>query len=114
MNKGDRLDQNSRLLSSNGRFEAVVEQRGEFVLYAGDAVLWRTGTDRKSSMVDFNDGRLSVRDEDGAVVWTAESSGPGELLVCQDDGNLVMFDMSGKSVWKTNTIQSWGLLLGCK
>lgn len=108
MNKGDRLDQNSRLLSSNARFEAVVEQRGEFVLYAGDAVLWRTETGRKSSVVEIqDDGNLLVRDEDGVVVWTAETSGPGEFLLCQDDGNLVMFDTSGKPVWKTNTNQSW-------
>lgn len=85
----------------------MMDQKGEFVLYADEMVLWQTDSSRKGFMIEMqNDGNLVLSDANGNNVWSSETQGRGEYLICQDDGNIVMFDYQGDSVWKTNTVQS--------
>lgn len=107
--RGARLNKNEMLKSSNGRFRAVMEPSGSFVLYVGRSVLWTTNTTGTGFQLVMHEptGNLIVYDVEEDQVWSSNSSQmKADYLVCQNDGNLVLFNTKGKSVWSTNLILS--------
>jgi hypothetical protein len=102
------LNANQRLQSSDGRFEALMQTDGNFVLYMGATPLWASGTNGSGAnhAVMQSDGNLVVFDAGGAVKWSSGTSGSGGAkLTMQNDGNLVIYQASGAAVWSTGT---WG------
>ncbi|TDX79004.1 D-mannose binding lectin [Rathayibacter sp. PhB151] len=109
LNGSGALDPGQQLLSLDGRWRAVMQADGNFVVYGANGAAWATmtsGSDPRFSMVD--EGRLTV----GAgyrTIWSAypkTSFGAGQpglvqpyRLVMQNDGNLVEYDGLGRAVW---------------
>lgn len=100
------LGVNLRLISSDGRFEAVMQTDGNFVLYQGSTPLWATGT--KGSGANHvalqSDGNLVVYDAANNPKWASRTNGRGGArLTLQNDGNLVLYTAGNSAVWASNT-----------
>jgi hypothetical protein len=103
------------MVSTDGRFNLIYQNDGNFVLYQGTTVLWSSHTaitvptgGYLPEQVRFQaDGNLVVYDTYGGVetaVWASNTSGnPGSTLNLQNDGNLVIYNAAGKAIWSTKT-----------
>ena len=111
MNKGEFLT------SWSGRFKAVMEQEGNFVLYVGKRVLWTTNSTTTATnaaksgfqLVMQNDGNLALLDLNGDQVWASLTNSfrsRADYLICTDNANLVLFNNNSMPVWSTNITQS--------
>lgn len=125
---GTQLFKGQALVSDNRRFKAILEDNGDFVLYSSDPqwwsigssgfyqfntydkVLWRSDTaDRGGTrLVMETDGDLVLLDQIGKHLWIANKNQTGEwtrlkYLVCQNDGNLVMYNSKNNPIWMTYT-----------
>ncbi|HEY7390854.1 MAG TPA: hypothetical protein VH640_20225 [Bryobacteraceae bacterium] len=108
------------LASPNGYFQAIVQNDGNFVIYAQDKAIWSTGTNKNpsaSQLVMQQDGNLvlyvpAARCAAGALcapAWASGSYGKGTppyTLAMQDDGNLVIYDANHTATWASNTINT--------
>jgi hypothetical protein len=105
------LVQDQKLVSNNGKFEAVMQSDGNFVIYqytTSRQPIWATGTNGRG----VPPYRLAVQADSNLVVYGA--SGPTWAsgirggtapftLIMQDDGNLVVYDNSQRAVWASGT-----------
>jgi hypothetical protein len=102
-NKGDRLSSGGRLsadasdfhVSADSRFQVIMQQDCNLVLYKGPPVLWASGTNGKGShcyAVMQGDGNFVVYTSNRPL-WAsnAEPHG-GAYVVAQSDGNLVVYE----------------------
>lgn len=102
---------NQALRSTNGRYLALMQGDGNFVVYdqAENRATWSLGTDGKAAggrLVMQSDGNVVVYDATGQARWDAGTSGSDVnrrfTLVMQDDGNLVAYDSQGsEAVWSS-------------
>ncbi|KAF1373165.1 hypothetical protein PFLUV_G00257480 [Perca fluviatilis] len=74
LSKNEQLLKDQFLISNNGKYKAIFQGDGNFVVY-GDKVVWATGTD----------GSDAVR------------------VIMQADGNLVMYNQSDQPKWSSGT-----------
>jgi len=100
------LGGNVRLGSPDGRFEAVMQTDGNFVVYFGSTALFATGTNGSGAdhFAVQSDGNLVVYDAANVPKWASGTNGKGGThLVMQSDGNLVLYTASNAAVWASNT-----------
>lgn len=83
---GQELAVGEQLTSADERFRAVLQGDGNFVLY-----------DMVVSTIDDSGVR---RDK---VIWSSGTSGAGNRLVQQTDGNVVIYSAGGRALWQTGT-----------
>ncbi|MEZ2419349.1 hypothetical protein [Luteibacter sp. RCC_6_2] len=77
---GQTLNADQSLTSHDGRYTAIMQGDGNFVVY---------------------------RNSDGVAIWNTGTSGSGaNRIVMQTDGNLVIYTPDGRAVWNTGTWQS--------
>ena len=96
------------LHSRNGRYLAVVQTDGNFVVRTADRALWasRTAGHAGSLLLVQQDGNLVVYLH-GQPLWSARAQSTGtSTLNMQDDGNLVLYSGSGRATWASGTQQS--------
>uniref|UniRef100_A0A671Y2N7 Mannose-specific lectin-like n=1 Tax=Sparus aurata TaxID=8175 RepID=A0A671Y2N7_SPAAU len=75
--KNEELQRGEYLMSNNGRWKAVLQDDGNFVLY-----------------------------DDGKVVWASNTHGSDGYRLCmQPDCNLVIYNRGNVPKWATNTYQ---------
>jgi hypothetical protein len=107
---GQRLNHNQSLTSHNGKYIALMQPDGNFVLYHGTRALWNAATHGSGStyVTAQTDGNLVVYDATGKPHWNSGTYGrntTGDVrLVMQDDGNLVLYSGS-TATWASNTVQ---------
>ncbi len=117
--KKDTLDQDQRIGSNNGKYFAIMQGDGNFVLYSvkgqngrnRDFPIWASNTNNKPRtapvrVVMQHDGNAVLYDSKNKVLWASNSNGKGRPpynLVMQDDGNLVLYDTSNSPKWASNT-----------
>jgi len=102
------------LESESGRFKAVMQGDGNFVLYdAGHGAYWNTETHGRGNApfkcVMQSDGNFVVYQGNGQPTWASNNDGVGAApfnLVMQDDGNLVTYDSTGRPTWATDTVRA--------
>ncbi|NJM33642.1 MAG: hypothetical protein HC850_01865 [Rhodomicrobium sp.] len=98
------------LLSNNGRYAAVMQSDGNFVVYDGNRGLWASATENRggTQLAIQGDGNVVVYTADGGALWSTGTNGKGaSTLIMQDDGNLVLYpDGGGGASWASNTVQS--------
>ncbi|NRG39678.1 hypothetical protein HRK28_01980 [Rathayibacter sp. VKM Ac-2835] len=91
------------LRSDDGRYRAVMQADGNFVVYGPTGADWWTGTSGVDSSFEFSeDGTARIVAGDGSVVWTATPAAGGTApyrFVLQSDGNLVEYDSEDRPVW---------------
>jgi exopolysaccharide biosynthesis protein len=105
------LTANQALVSANGRYTAVMQTDGNFVVYDGTRAIWASGTDGKANggfLAMQGDGNLVVYAPGGNAKWASGTNGAGVnrqfTLVMQDDGNLVVYDsQGGAALWSSQT-----------
>ena len=112
-NKGSTLNANGTLLkddyllSPSGRYQLVLQDDGNLVIYdlnAGHKAVWSSGTNGRA--VNFavmqTDGNFVIYGFPGPV-WATGTNGKGNCFITmQDDGNLVIYEVNAP-VWATNT-----------
>ena len=111
LNAGETLDTGTVLFSRNNDYFAFIGWDCNFVIKRSNNehhIVWQTYTAK--SYYDFNcrlalqkgDGNLVVYDGSGKALWATHKYG-GDRLVMQNDGNLVVYD-GGKAIWASNTV----------
>ncbi|HEV7209203.1 MAG TPA: peptidoglycan-binding protein [Mycobacteriales bacterium] len=91
------------LRSTNGRFAAVLQGDGNFVVYGDGAPRWSANTTYLGTVLALQgDGNLVVYGPNSPL-WASRTAGSGaaNFLVMQDDGNLVLYAGSGRPLWAT-------------
>lgn len=103
------LAENRKLVSGNGRYEAVMQPDGNFVIYGPNRqFIWNSGSQGKGSspyrLAVQADGNLVVYGASGAIWATGLRGGTAPYtLEMQDDANLVMYDSQRRAVWASGT-----------
>lgn len=105
---GQNLSRNETLISLNGRYELIMQNDGNLVLYRTECrtALWATNTHNTdcNRAVMQTDGNFVVYHEGEQAAWDSKTHGnPGSWLVLQDDGNLVVY--KPQPVWASGTNQ---------
>ncbi|MER5405930.1 protein kinase [Streptomyces sp. NPDC002769] len=57
----------------------------------------------RSKLIMQTDGNLVLYDESGKARWASRTQGPGNTAVFQEDGNLVVYSAQAKPVWASNS-----------
>jgi len=104
LQKGEKLEVGQSLTSANGAYKAILQDDGNFVLYAGDQAVWSTETNGQSVV------RAEVQEDGNFVlytadkpVWHSDTKGAKDVrLVLQDDRNLVLYGFDGPA-WSSET-----------
>ncbi|MCJ1699784.1 hypothetical protein MT356_08610 [Rathayibacter festucae] len=96
------LERDDLLRSDDGRYRAVMQADGNFVVYGPTGAIWQTATAGVESSFEFSkDGTAKVVAGNGAVTWASQPAAGGApfRLVMQSDGNLVEYDGQGHAIW---------------
>jgi hypothetical protein len=86
----------SRLDSANGRYRALMNTDGNFVVYSTHSgALWSTHTAGHPGsylVVQQNDGNVVLYNSRNHALWSTGTAGKSNVsLLMQDDGNLVLY-----------------------
>lgn len=117
LNTGQELTAGQELRSNDGRFNLIMQNNGDLVLYHGTVVVWDTKTSnlpasaRPSVARMQDDGNFVLYNPSNIPIWATGTQGnPGAQLILQDDRNLVLYKAGQPSVasalWSTNTVYS--------
>jgi hypothetical protein len=90
------------LRSPNGRYQAIMQADGNFVVYrSGGTPLFASRTSGAGArLVMQADGNIVIYNAYGAPLWTTHTGpDPRTVLVLQDDGNLVAYRSNGSPAW---------------
>ena len=105
LSSGSTLKTGDALTSQNGRYRFELQSDGNLVLTGPTGLAWDSDTrgEGAASAEMQADGNFVLYTADRAVVWTAETTGPGAHLVLQDDRNVVIVAADGTTVlWTPN------------
>jgi hypothetical protein len=107
LDQGGVLKANEELRSQDGRYRAVMQADGNFVVYGGRA-LWASNTMGHGGhyVILQDDHNLVVYDHHRGAKWASGTNGHGHQhvrLVMQNDGNLVLYDTHNRPHWASNT-----------
>lgn len=108
---GERLGARESLVSPGGSAVLVVQSSGRVSLYGpdGDVVWTVNGRVRGATLGLDAQGRLRLVAPDGRELWTPDADEGvqvlGARLEVRDDGDLVLLDAAGATVWATGTAQ---------
>jgi len=100
-----RLNVGDCLKSTDGRFAAIVQTDGNFVLHTAGATLWSSRTTGTGAYLAVqNDGNV-VLYASGSAKWRTGTAGQGaSTLTMQNDGALVLRKVSGGAqTWTSGT-----------
>jgi len=114
---GEYILKEQKLVSNNGKFTALLQDDGNFVLYkdateVASNALWATQTfydTNPRKLIMENDGNLALYSQAPGLrtlLWqsnTHDLGAPPYKLVMQDDGNLVISDWTNTFMWETRT-----------
>ena len=95
-----------QLYSPNGKYRAILQPDGNFVLYSPNRALWSSATCGTSvkSLAMQSDGNLVLYTENSQALWHSRTWTRGvSRLKMQDDGNLVVYNSSNVATWYTGT-----------
>src|SRR5579884_2941087 len=103
LSAGASLASGQLLQSPSGKYTAVMQADGNFVVYQGRTALWSTGTSSPGSTLAMQaDGNLVVYSAAHVAQWSSATNGQNNLsLWIQDDGNLVIYTADHRPVWST-------------
>ena len=104
---GQTMNEGNNLASPSGRYGAVLQFDGNFVVYDGSRALWANGLNNTfgpNHIVLQSDGNLVAYLWNNHALWATWTVGKGgKTLTMQDDGNLVLYADNNKAVWATYT-----------
>jgi len=102
------LLQNQMLVSLNGKYQAVMQYDGNFVIYSENGPIWHTVTPGVGTPGYFlamqADGNLVLYATSGPTWFSGIRGGTAPYtLIMQNDGNLVIYDSSNRAIWASWT-----------
>jgi len=100
------LEANQSLLSSDERYQLVMQADGNLVLYSPSKATWSSGTNGKGGTraVMQADGNLVIYRSDWTAIWSSNTQANGaSKLIVQLDGNLVIYTNTWKATWSSGT-----------
>jgi hypothetical protein len=106
LNPNERLNSGQYLTSDHGRYQAIMQGDGNFVLYGDERrVLWSSPTygHPGAYAIMKSDGVFVIRDAGGNFLWSPNLSNPGYRLHLGEGGDLQILTGSGGQVWHTDT-----------
>ena len=107
MHAGDQLQEGQFLSSTDGRYRAVLQTDGSFVVDDGAKEIWTNGIKDyygKNHIVLQADGNLVSYLSNGTPLWSTQTNGSdADRLVMQTDGNLVMYNDRYQPIWSSKT-----------
>lgn len=113
LKSGETLNAGQGLASHDGRYTAIMQGDGNFVVYRNSdmAVIWHTGTNGSGAnrVVMQGDGNLVLYTPDGRAVWwtgTVANAGLANEFTVDDTGRAVVIAYA--PVWATNTVTPGG------
>lgn len=100
---GQRLNSNQSL--AVGGWAGVMQNDGNFVVYANGRAQWSSGTrGAGNSLLLQPDGNAVVYSQGNQALWNSGTAGnEGSRLVLQSDGNLVLYKADGSPSWSRTT-----------
>jgi hypothetical protein len=113
-NDQNTLEENKKLISKNGKYTAVMQTDGNFVIYSeingtGNPI-WASNTGGLGKgpyrLIMQEDGNLCVYDSAKTPIWTTNTQGIKKgpyKLIMHDDGNLIVYSSDKSIVWASNT-----------
>lgn len=91
-----------RLTSGDGRFTAVMQNDGNFVGYGPNGVTWSTGTSGAGNRLVLQaDGNAVIYGADGAAKWATGTSGSGVRMNLDTTGRLVLYSIEDTILWSS-------------
>ena len=108
LNPGGSLGAGQGLSSCDGRFQLLMQNDGNLVLYqSGGRALWSSQTNGKGGQTAImqDDGNLVVYGRTGPLWWTNTQGNRGSALAIQNDGNLVVYAPGSRWTWQSGTPQ---------
>lgn len=103
---GQGLGPEQDVKSCDGRFELIMQNDGNLVLYMEGKALWATGTNGHDgyAMVMQSDGNFVLYNPyEKALFATGTNGHSGSTLHVQNDGNLVVYSSTGHALWDSGT-----------
>ncbi len=101
--KGEGLRAGQSLSSCDGRFALTLQPDGNLVLIQGTTTLWASNTTGASAAEMMSGGEFALWSATSQRVWSTGTGWADSHLALQDDGNVVIYNSDGLSVWATNT-----------
>lgn len=97
---GAALFQNQSVFSDNGKYYAVMQSDGNFVMYRTDGVVRFATYQFGSFLAMQTDGNLVEYNSASQPLWWTSTAGyPGAFMNVQDDGNLVVYSAGSTPLW---------------
>jgi len=107
---GSQMKPGDFLTSSNGLFILVMQYSGQLMLYSGGKTVWQSGditwSQQSAYFVFQTDGNLVIYNN-GTALWNSQTAGQiATKLTLQGNGDLVLSDSNGNTIWHSNTGQT--------
>lgn len=103
------MGESACIKSADGRFTAVLQGDGNFVIYSPGAC-WASGSYKKGAsprrLIMQGDGNLVIYDANNHPTWASGSNGRGSApykVAMQNDRNLVIYDANNHPIWASGT-----------
>lgn len=102
---GEWMSRGQKLTSANGRYAAVMQHDGNFVIYDNGTAVWWSGTYGvdHAALTLQTDGNLVIYRPEGGHVYASNTfaSNQKSTLVMQDDGVLVLYTAGVAKWWRS-------------
>ena len=109
MSKGESLEKDEWLVNRNDKYMILMTNDGNLIVLDinnQNRVLWESNTSgRGEGLVFESDGNLVIRNSKEDVIWETKTSGRGEFMQIDDDGFLVIYDSNQIEIWSTRPKQ---------
>ncbi|KAA8580617.1 mannose-specific lectin [Etheostoma spectabile] len=108
LSKNEQLFKDELLVSNNGKWQAVFQGDGNFVVYGnGSKPVWASSTNGldRYRVIMQADGNLVMYNTNNQAVWSTETGIKEECETCRlvltDDGKLELIQTVTKQVWSS-------------
>ena len=97
---GQQLTVGQSLVSADGRYSAVMQGDGNFVVYGPSGAKWNTGSSSANHIVMQGDGNLVAYNSANNYTWSSSTAtSHNDRVVMQSDGNLVIYSGANIALW---------------
>ncbi|XP_078136561.1 B-type lectin plumieribetin-like [Sander vitreus] len=106
LSKNEQLLKDQFLISLNGRYKAIFQDDGNFVVY-DDRAVWATGTNGSDAIrvIMQGDGNLVMYNNNNQALWSSKTYIMKECEMCRlvltDSGKLELIQTVPTKVWSS-------------
>ncbi|TDH00091.1 hypothetical protein EPR50_G00183860 [Perca flavescens] len=107
LSKNEQLFKDELLVSNNGKWQAIFQGDGNFVVYGDSKPVWASGTNGSDRyrVIMQADGNLVMYNNNNQAVWSTNTYLKEECEMCRlvltDSGKLELIQTVPKKVWSS-------------